>query len=94
MNNIIIVIPLIIAFVGILVGVIGLWCIGYSLLVWEEFNKKGFIASISAVLLGMILIIYLSIKYPQPSFREVCEANNGTYIDNNGRAGDSCIYNK
>jgi hypothetical protein len=47
------------------------------------------------VIISTILIITILNKfYPQPTFKEVCEANNGTYIDNNGRAGDSCIYNK
>lgn len=47
------------------------------------------------VIISTILISTILIKFnPQPTFREVCEANNGTYIDNNGRAGDSCIYNK
>ena len=44
--------------------------------------------------LSISYLIYHSIKYPQPTFREVCEANGGIYIANNGRAGDSCIYNK
>ncbi len=51
------------------------------------------ISLITFILTSVIITIY-SIKNPQPTFREVCEANNGTYIDNNGRAGDSCIYNK
>ena len=50
--------------------------------------------SLITLILTSVLITIYSIKNPQPTFREVCEANNGTYIDNNGRAGDSCIYNK
>ena len=47
------------------------------------------------VIISTILISAILIKFdPRPTFREGCEANNGTYIDNNGRAGDSCIYNK
>ena len=53
-----------------------------------------FVISFITSLLSLVIIAMYSIKNPQPTFREVCEANNGTYIDNNGRAGDSCIYNK
>lgn len=51
------------------------------------------ISLITAMLSFTIMIIY-SIKNPQPTFREVCEANNGIYIENHGRAGNSCIYNR
>lgn len=53
-----------------------------------------FVVSFITLILSLTIMIIYSIKNPQPTFREVCEANNGTYIDNNGRAGDSCIYNK
>lgn len=45
-------------------------------------------------MLSLAAMVIYFIKNPQPTFKEVCEANNGTYIANNGRAGDSCIYNK
>ena len=57
-------------------------------------DKVIFIISLIIAILSFTIMIIYSIKNPQPTFREVCEANNGTYIDNNGRAGDSCIYNK
>ena len=52
------------------------------------------VVAIVLFFLSTSYLMYHSIKYPQPTFREVCEANGGIYIDNNGRAGDSCIYNK
>lgn len=30
----------------------------------------------------------------EPNLKERCEANNGTYIENYGRVGNSCIYDK
>jgi len=63
----------------------------------KQSTKIEDIALTIVIVLGTLSISYLiyhSIKYPQPTFRQVCEANNGTYIDNNGRAGESCIYNK
>ena len=57
-------------------------------------DKIIFVISFLTSILSLALMTIYFIKNPQPTFREVCEANNGTYIDNNGRAGDSCIYNK
>ena len=62
-------------------------------------NKSTKIEDITVIIIIVLFslsasyLIYHSIKYPQPTFREVCEANGGIYIDNNGRAGDSCVYN-
>ena len=53
-----------------------------------------FIISLIIAILSFTIMIIYSIKNPQPTFREVCEANNGTYIENHGRAGNSCIYNR
>ena len=94
MNSIFIGLAAIVSFVGIITGIVGVLIAMYSDLILGECSKKELIASIFSFLFGISLITYISIKYPQPTFREVCEANNGTYIDNNGRAGDSCIYNK
>lgn len=64
----------------------------------EGINSKKhnitFAISSTIFMLSFVIITIYFIKNPQPTFKEVCEANNGTYIDNNGRAGDSCIYNK
>lgn len=57
-------------------------------------DEKMLAISLIVFMLSSISMAIYSIAYPQPTFREVCEANNGTYIDNNGRAGDSCIYNR
>lgn len=94
MNSIVITIIAIVSFVGVITGIVGFITTFYSIIIFNEVNNKALIASILSFLFGISLITYISIKYPQPTFREVCEANNGTYIDNNGKAGDSCIYNK
>lgn len=67
----------------------------------KVFYKKSTKIEDATVVVAIVLfflstsyLMYHSIKHPQPTFREVCEANGGIYIDNNGRAGDSCIYNK
>lgn len=59
-------------------------------------KKDRIIVTISLIIamLSFVIMIIYSIKNPQPTFREVCEASNGTYIENHGRAGNSCIYNK
>ena len=63
----------------------------------DKEDKKNYIifyVSLAVCIFCFLIMIIYSIKHPQPTFREVCEANNGIYIANNGRAGDSCIYNK
>lgn len=64
----------------------------------EDRNPKNdkiiFIVSLIILMLSFMIMIIYSIKNPQPTFREVCEANNGIYIENHGRAGNSCIYNR
>lgn len=57
-------------------------------------DKIIFTISLITTLLSFVIMVIYSIKNPPPTFREVCEANNGIYVGNNGRAGDSCIYSK
>ncbi len=57
-------------------------------------DKIIFIISLIVLVLSFTVMIIYSIKNPQPTFREVCEANNGIYVENHGRAGNSCIYNR
>lgn len=63
----------------------------------EDYN---FIKSIAIyyIIIGVIIImmtIIINLLVPeQPTFRQRCEENNGTYIENYGRAGSSCIYDK
>lgn len=93
MNNIIAIIVLLnlaSALVFILSSIAFVFCDIYNS------KKMKIICVISLIIhvLSTVLIIIYFTNHPQPTFREVCEANNGTYIDNNGRAGDSCIYNR
>lgn len=95
MNNIILIITLL-----LLVSMLAVVISGISLL-FDDLNeidpKKDkiiFFISLITLVVSMVILTIYCINNPQPTFREVCEANNGTYIDNNGRAGDSCIYNK
>ncbi len=57
-------------------------------------DKIIFIISLIVLVLSFTVMIIYSIKNPQPTFREVCEANNGIDVENHGRAGNSCIYNR
>lgn len=45
------------------------------------------------VLTIMLMTTILNNIDPPPTFRERCVVEGGTYIDNNGKAGESCIYN-
>ena len=94
MNNLVI-LCLIILGIGLLVMLI---CVFSFLAKWCTYKStkiEEITMTIVIVLCGLSVsyLIYHSMKYPQPTFREVCEANGGIYIDNNGRAGDSCVYN-
>ena len=55
---------------------------------------KTFFILIVIILLPLICITIDGIINPQPSFREICESNGGTFIENHGRVGNSCVYNK
>lgn len=65
-------------------------------------DKKdyNFIKSLATlyIIIGVIMIIMtmiINLLVPErPTFRQRCEENNGTYIENYGRAGSSCIYDK
>lgn len=73
-----------------LASYLGKWCSNQSTKI-EDITMTIIIVLCT---LSVLYLIYDSIKNPKPTFREVCEANGGIYIDNNGRAGDSCIYNR
>ena len=50
------------------------------------------------IIIGITLIIMTIITNllvpEQPTFRQRCEENNGIFIENYGRVGNSCIYDK
>lgn len=62
----------------------------------NEYKKylKLLLGLFGIVLLPIIFITVDGIINPQPSFREICESNGGTFIENHGRVGNSCVYNK
>lgn len=62
----------------------------------NEYKKylKLLLTLIGIFLLPIIFITIDGIMNPQPSFREICENNGGTFVENHGRVGNSCIYNK
>jgi len=54
-------------------------------------NKKFYLALLLLFLCVAGLIWINKIK-PVPTYRQICEYQGGTYIDNNGRTGDFCVY--
>lgn len=62
----------------------------------NEYKKylKLLLGLFGIALLPIIFITVDGIINPQPSFREICESNGGTFIENHGRVGNSCVYNK
>lgn len=57
-----------------------------------EFNKLIYIPLILSIIFFAISVKF-NMDHPQPTYRQICESQGGIYIDNTGRAGDSCIYN-
>lgn len=57
-----------------------------------EFNKLIYIPLILSFIFFVSLVMF-NMDHPQPTYRQICESQGGIYIDNTGRAGDSCIYN-
>lgn len=57
---------------------------------------KVFATSLIFFIVTMIIVTIMSNLFAPkvPTFRQRCEENNGIYIENFGRVGDSCIYDK
>ena len=91
MNNMIIIILSIVMVLSIILSIIT-----FMLSAFDEGEKLLHMSFkfIGLTIICIIVLLCYMIEHPQPTFREVCEANNGTYIANTGRTGDSCIYNK
>lgn len=56
---------------------------------------KVLVIYIISFMIGLFITIFYNIFAPTtPIFQQICEENNGTFIENHGRAGDMCIYSK
>ena len=56
-------------------------------------RHKKFYFALLLLFLCIAGLIWINKKYPVPTYRQQCEYQGGTYIDNNGRVGDFCVYN-
>lgn len=57
---------------------------------------KVFVTFIISFMVTMIIVTIISNLFVPagPTFKQRCEENNGIFIENHGKAGSSCIYNK